>query len=87
MHLKDMISERVAASKAKRRLQEQQQTAQMAAINAIEDEAVQEQENQVIAEQQIRSESSQRPINYGGLKASKRKAIGESFQLAHEVPI
>lgn len=75
MELKQLILERVAADKAKRRLQKAQEAAQMAALQAIRDEAAQDQENQAMVDQQIHTESSQPPVKYADLKASKRKAI------------
>jgi hypothetical protein len=71
MELKQLILERVAADKAKRRLQK----AQRAAFQAMRDEATQDQENQAMVDRQIRTESSQPPVKYADLKASKRKAV------------
>jgi hypothetical protein len=79
MKLKEMIEERLAVDKAKRQLQREQQDAQLASIQAIRDEAAQEQENQAMVELQIRNESIQPPANYAGLKASKRKSKGTLF--------
>jgi hypothetical protein len=85
MELKQLILERVAADKAKRRLQKVQRAAQMAALAAIRDEAAQEQENQAMVDQQIRTESSQPPVKYAGLKASKRKAVDKAGTLFNSI--